>query len=65
MNNIIKAVIFDMDGLLIDSEPFWERAEIEELSKAGVPIEKIQKKQTMGLREDEVVEFWYSKYPWN
>lgn len=61
---MIKAVIFDMDGLLIDSEPFWEEAEIETLAAIGVPLTHEMKKQTTGLRADEVVQYWYSRYPW-
>ncbi|MFM9106967.1 MAG: hexitol phosphatase HxpB, partial [Chloroflexota bacterium] len=58
------AVIFDMDGLLIDSEPFWRLAEVEALSAVGVPIDDDQARLTTGLRTDEVVEHWYAQYPW-
>jgi len=58
------AFIFDMDGLLVDSEPLWRIAEIEMLSAVGVPITEEDAIQTTGLRTDEVVELWYSRYPW-
>lgn len=62
---MIKAVIFDMDGLLIDSEPFWVEAEIKVLSQLGVPLTPKMTAQTTGLREDEVVAYWYKQYPWH
>lgn len=60
----IQAVIFDMDGVLIDSEPLWQQVEYEVLSTLGVPvtIETIQ--QTTGLRIDQCVDYWYHKAPW-
>ena len=61
---MIKAVIFDMDGLLIDSEPFWTDVETKVFRSVGVPITPSMTKQTMGLRTDEVVEYWYKRYPW-
>ena len=60
----MDAIIFDMDGVLIDSEPLWRIAEIENLSAVGVPITHEDSVATTGLRTDEVVEFWYGRYPW-
>lgn len=53
-----------MDGLLIDSEPNWEDAEIEIFAKVGVPLTREMTKQTMGLRSDEVVRYWHHRFPW-
>ncbi|MBI2598620.1 hexitol phosphatase HxpB [Candidatus Curtissbacteria bacterium] len=61
---MIKAIIFDMDGLLIDSEPLWEEAELATFSAVGVPLTEEMTKETMGLRVDEVVQHWFSRYPW-
>jgi HAD superfamily hydrolase (TIGR01509 family) len=60
----VDAIIFDMDGLLIDSEPLWRIAEVETLSAVGVPITEEDAVETTGLRTDEVVELWYTRYPW-
>ena len=61
---MIKAVIFDMDGLLIDSEPLWKEAEVREFKRVGVPLTIEMTNQTMGLRTDEVVAHWHRQYPW-
>ena len=61
---MIKAVIFDLDGLLIDSEPLWQEAEILVFQKVNVILNSQLCLQTKGLRVDEVVNYWYQKYPW-
>jgi mannitol-1-/sugar-/sorbitol-6-/2-deoxyglucose-6-phosphatase len=58
------AVIFDMDGLLIDSEPLWWRAEIKVLQAVGVPLTTEMCWETMGTRVDEMVAHWFELYPW-
>ena len=61
---IIKAIIFDMDGVLIDSEPFWKNAEIEEFAKVGLHMTVEMCNQTMGFRCDETIAYWFAKHPW-
>ena len=60
----IEAIIFDMDGLLIDSEPFWKQAELEVFVPLGVPLTASMCQHTMGFRIEEVVAYWYERYPW-
>jgi HAD superfamily hydrolase (TIGR01509 family) len=60
----IQAVIFDMDGMLTDSEPLWRIATVETLNAIGVPITLQDAVTTTGLRTDELVEHWYGVHPW-
>jgi sugar-phosphatase len=62
---MIKAVIFDMDGLLINSEPFWQESETKVFSSLGLDVNKKMFEQFMGKRIDEVVEIMYNTKPWN
>ena len=52
------AIIFDMDGVLIDSEPNWKIAEVEIFRELGVPLTEAMTQQTTGLRMDACVEYW-------
>src|SRR5579863_2158924 len=54
-----------MDGLLIDSEHLWLEVEVEMLGALGVPLEAASSRQTKGMFVNEVIEFWYERYPWS
>ena len=58
----IKAVIFDMDGVIIDSEPLWRRAMIQSFTEVGIPFSDEHCHITTGLRFKEVAEFWFTKH---
>lgn len=55
----INTVIFDMDGLLIDSEPYWQQAGLETLREFKVTLEPIQYHHTTGLRTPEWLDYWF------
>jgi mannitol-1-/sugar-/sorbitol-6-/2-deoxyglucose-6-phosphatase len=61
---MFKAVIFDMDGVLIDSEPLWRKAETEIFRSIGIPFEEEMGLQTMGVRIDLTVLYWHKIYQW-
>jgi len=60
-----RAAIFDLDGLLVDSEPLWQRAEIECFGAVGVPLTVEQARETIGLRSDVVVRRRYEEFGWD
>lgn len=57
-----KAVIFDMDGLLIDSEPFWEEAGSETLQEFGQTLTADQYHSSTGLRTEEWITHWFGHF---
>ena len=61
----LDAVIFDMDGVLVDSEPLWHAAEIAAFGEVGVDLTVADCLRTTGLRIDEVAAYWHARRPWS
>jgi sugar-phosphatase len=61
---MFDAVIYDMDGLIIDSEPFWRQSEIKVFGTVGIELTEQDCMETTGYRFDEVVEHWWNKKQW-
>ena len=53
-----------MDGLLIDSEPFWKRAERESFAEVGVEVTEEMSRITAPMTTAEVAAHWYAFRPW-
>ncbi len=62
MHSSLKAVIFDMDGVLINSEPLWRRAMIKGFTGLGLNFTEEDCRKTMGNRFPEVVAYWLDFY---
>lgn len=61
---MFQAVIFDMDGVLIDSEPLWHQAEQSILGGFGIDFNKPPLLQSTGLTTAAVIAHWYQHQPW-
>lgn len=57
----IQGAIFDFDGTIVDSEPLWQRAEIETMNTEGLNLSEADTQNTKGINAYETVEFWYKK----
>jgi HAD superfamily hydrolase (TIGR01509 family) len=64
INKVFEAVIFDMDGVLVDSEPFWRIAMIKGFREVGIDFTDEHCRSTTGMRFDEVVKHWHQLSPW-
>lgn len=62
---MIKAVVLDLDGLIIDSEPLWKEAEQKAFKEVDIELTTEMCSQTTGLDTSDVVKYWYGKSPWN
>jgi mannitol-1-/sugar-/sorbitol-6-/2-deoxyglucose-6-phosphatase len=58
----LNTVIFDMDGLLIDSEPLWNEAADEVFKQYGIHISNEQYATTTGMRVKEFVIWWFTHF---
>lgn len=59
-----KAVIFDMDGVLVDSEGFWALAERQVFEDLGVVLSEENTAKTKSMTAPEVISFWHNLFPW-
>lgn len=62
---MFQAAIFDMDGLMIDSEPIWRRVEVEVFKSVDFELTEELLLQCKGRRLDEVTNYLYSVKPWS
>jgi len=58
----LNTVIFDMDGLLIDSEPCWQEAGMETLGQFNAALSPDQYHFTTGLRTKEWIDYWFGHF---
>jgi len=61
---MIKTVIFDFDGIIIDSEPLWMEAEIKVFKSVGVDLTPDLCRQTTGLNTQDSIQYWFNVYQW-
>lgn len=57
-----KAVIFDLDGTLIDSMWMWESIDIEYLGRFGIPYEKDIQEQIEGMSFSETAIYFKERF---
>ncbi|MCX4757554.1 HAD hydrolase-like protein [Kitasatospora purpeofusca] len=54
-------VLFDLDGLLIDSEPVWDAAKREVFGPLGLHLTSEMQAATRGLRQRDMVAYWFDR----
>lgn len=53
-----------MDGLLVDTEPLWEQAEMNVFGKLGIEVTVELCQPLKGVKVDDAILYWYKMKPW-
>jgi len=56
------SALFDMDGVLIDSEPLWYEAANDAFMPYGIRLNPTEYARSIGLRTKEFVDYWLKEY---
>ncbi len=59
----VEAVVLDMDGLLIDTEPVWRAAESAVFAGLGVPLSESDLLDSTGQPIEELIPIWRRRSP--
>ena len=57
----LQAVLFDMDGLLVDTEPLWFETEVEVMARLGAPWTKQDQEHLLGGSMKNTVAYLQAK----
>src|SRR3989339_657246 len=60
--NKIKAIIFDMDGVIVNSEPIHEKAEMEVCHEFGMEVLKSEWDGFRGKKLEDIFSYASEKY---
>ena len=62
MDEPLRAVIFDLDGVLADSEPWWNKIDAKLLAEYGVDYHGEYHREVLGVSYRLAVEFYKTKF---
>ena len=59
----VEAVVLDMDGVLIDTEPAWRAAESAVFAGLGIPLSESDLLDSTGQPVEELIPIWRQRLP--
>lgn len=61
---MVRAIIFDFDGIIVDSEPLWVETERQVFKSVGIELTPQMCRHTTGLNTQDTIQYWFNIYKW-